>query len=87
MRTLSQPPAADTPNPDEIRQLLVGTWTAVALLADAMVRTRALHRTQFHDRLLNAASLAKDQRRTSLRAVAWLVANLRRRGSHGSPPN
>jgi hypothetical protein len=58
---------------DEVRELLVGTWTGIALLIESLVQARAVERGDLVLPLSQAEALAKDRRRIALTALRKLI--------------
>ncbi|MGE5270208.1 MAG: hypothetical protein ACM3JG_11110 [Thiohalocapsa sp.] len=57
----------------EIRELLLGTWIGMALIAGAVSKSGALRRGALVDLLADAEALADDRRRVALSALRRLV--------------
>jgi hypothetical protein len=58
---------------NEMRELLVGTWTGIALIADVIIQKGVVPRDEFIATLSDAEALAKDRRRVSLSALRKLI--------------
>jgi hypothetical protein len=58
---------------DEMRQLLVGTWTGIALIAEILIGRGVAQREQLVSLLSEAEALAKDRRRIALSALRKLL--------------
>lgn len=72
MRKTADPaPAYDA----EIRELLVGTWLAIALVADSLAETGELDQDALYSRLIDAEATTRniDRRHTSIRAVRQML--------------
>jgi hypothetical protein len=61
-------------NTTEMRELLVGTWTGVALLIDALVDAGAVQREAVIAPLSYAETLANDRRGVAISALRRLIA-------------
>jgi hypothetical protein len=61
--------------PDEARELLVGTWIGITLIAEMLIRNGAARREDLVSVLSDAEALARDQRRIALTALRKLIAN------------
>ena len=59
--------------PEEIRELLLGTWIGVALIADALIRAGLVSREDITEPLEAAEAIFTDQRRVALRALGGLI--------------
>jgi hypothetical protein len=53
-----------------MRELLVGTWTGIALIADVLIQQGAVPREDLIATLSDAAALARDRRRIGFRPFA-----------------
>jgi hypothetical protein len=63
----------------EIRELLVGTWLAIGLVADALAEARELDREELFTRLVDAEADARQsgrQRYMAFAAVRWIFESL-----------
>jgi hypothetical protein len=60
-------------DPNETRELLVGTWTGIALIVDVLVRQGATPREHLIAALSDAEALARDRRRIALSALRKLI--------------
>ena len=59
---------------DETRELLVGTWTAVALVVDVLIKQDALCREELVVMLAEAEAAApRDRRRTAFAGLRFLI--------------
>lgn len=56
--------------------LLLGTWAAIALIADALARAGLIERETLTAPLTEAAALARGQRLVPLLAMLWFIENL-----------
>ena len=66
-----------TKNPnDELRELLIGTWTGVAILAEMMIHSGAIQREDLLCFLRDAENLAKDRRSLALSGMIQLIVKL-----------
>jgi len=63
----------DSFDSDEIRELLVGTWTGIALITEILIQEAAVRREDVVSALSDAERLAKDRRRISLTALRKLM--------------
>jgi hypothetical protein len=57
----------------ETRELLLGTWTGMALIVDILIEEGLLGREEMITVLSAAGALAKDDRRIALRALCALI--------------
>jgi len=58
---------------EETRELLVGTWTGIALIAEVLIHHAAVSREELISTLSAAEVLAKDRRRIALAALGKLI--------------
>lgn len=58
---------------NETRELLVGTWTGIALIADVLIRQGVAQREDLIGVLADAEALARDRRRIALSALRKLI--------------
>ena len=58
---------------EETRELLVGTWTGIALIADVLIQQGAASREDLIAALSEAEALARDRRRIALSALRKLT--------------
>ena len=58
---------------EEVRELFIGTWTAVALITEALIQQALVSRSELLDVMQDAQSLAGDQRATSIAGVKMLI--------------
>ena len=61
------------PSKEEVRELLVGAWTSIALIVDAIVCSDLMQRSELIQPLIEAEMVANDRRRVALAAVRKLV--------------
>ena len=66
---------------EDVKELLVGTWIGMALIADALIRARVLHYKDLLEPLAHAEVKATGNRRIPL----TVLGNLTRRGFGASP--
>ena len=59
--------------PDEARELLVGTWIGIALIAEVLIQQGAARREDVVSVLSDAEALARDRRRIALTALRKLT--------------
>jgi len=77
----------DSSDRDEIRELLIGTWTGIALIGELLIQRGSLRREDIVSALCDAERLAKDHRRISLTALRKLMEMaLGERPSHRYTP-
>lgn len=60
---------------DEMRELLVGTWIGIALIAEILIQQGAARREDLVSALSDAEALARDQRRIALTALRKLTTD------------
>jgi hypothetical protein len=60
---------------DETRELLVGTWIGIALIAEILIQRGAARREDLVSVLLDAETLARDRRRIALTALRKLTTD------------
>jgi hypothetical protein len=58
---------------EEICELLVGTWTGIALITEILIQKGAAQRRDIVSLLSDAERVAKDRRRTALTALRKLL--------------
>lgn len=58
----------------EMRELLIGTWTGVALIVDALVEAGAVERDAVIAPLSHAEALANDRRGVAISALRRLIS-------------
>jgi len=56
-----------------MRELFVGTWTGIALIADVLIQRSAVRREDLIAILSDAEALARDRRRIALSALCKLI--------------
>jgi hypothetical protein len=60
-------------NSNEMRELLVGTWTGIALIAHVIIQQGVVPRDDLIATLSDAEALARDRRRIALSALRKLI--------------
>jgi hypothetical protein len=63
----------DSSDSGELRELLIGTWTGIVLIAEILINGGALRREDIVSALSDAERLARDRRRISLTALRKLM--------------
>lgn len=58
---------------DDARTLLLGTWTAIALIVEVLIQQAVIPRYELLETLQEAQALAQDDRRTAIVAVRMLI--------------
>lgn len=58
---------------DDARTLLLGTWTAIALIVEVLIQQAVIPRYELLETLQAAQALAQDDRRTAIAAVRMLI--------------
>lgn len=61
---------------DDLQELLIGTWTAIALVAEATIRAGAIQREDLLESLADAEAIVKGSRRIALSAITRLLVRL-----------
>jgi hypothetical protein len=59
---------------NEARELLIGTWIGIALLADALIERRILSKREFMLLLSQTEEASSDNRRTALAGLRLLIS-------------
>lgn len=59
---------------DDVRELLLGTWASIALIAGHMIRDGAIRRNDLVSLLSDAETAANGQRRVPLTAIRRMLA-------------
>jgi hypothetical protein len=61
---------------EEMRELLVGTWAAIAVIAEVFIKAGFVAREEILEPLAAAEIAARDRRELALRGVRMLVERL-----------
>ena len=63
----------DAPSIDETRELLIGTWVAMALVVEILIEQELVSREELLLLLSRAETAARDRRSTAIAALRLLV--------------
>jgi len=63
----------DAPSIDEIRELLIGTWIAVAMVVEMRIEQELVSREELLLLLARAEAAARDRRSTAIAGLRLLV--------------
>jgi len=61
---------------DEIRELLVGTWTGIAVLAEVFIDAGFVAREEILETMSAAEAVARDRRDVALRGIRVFIERL-----------